>query len=44
MLINAVKDVASALGDLLHSTKGASGKNADDPSMVALKESAQVKA
>lgn len=42
MLINAVKDVARALGDLLHSTKAASGKTSNDPTMVALKESAQV--
>ena len=43
MLINAVKDVASALGDLIQSTKFAAGKNAKDPSMESLKESAKVK-
>lgn len=43
MLINAVKDVASALGDLIHATKAASGKPIDDPSMAHLKDSAKVK-
>lgn len=42
MLINSVKDVASALGDLIHATKAASGKNIEDPCMKALKESAKV--
>ncbi|XP_068208058.1 talin-2-like [Palaemon carinicauda] len=42
MLINAVKDVALSLSDLLHCTKGASGKPPNDPTMVTLKESAQV--
>ncbi|XP_064472172.1 talin-2-like isoform X2 [Ornithodoros turicata] len=42
LLINAVKDVASALGDLIHATKAASGKNVNDPAMVYLKESAKV--
>ncbi|KAK7790683.1 hypothetical protein R5R35_008203 [Gryllus longicercus] len=42
MLINAVKDVASALGDLVHATKAASGKSINDPSMNHLKESAKV--
>lgn len=42
MLINAVKDVASALGDLIHATKGASGKPIHDPAMAHLKESARV--
>ncbi|KZC14531.1 Talin-1 [Dufourea novaeangliae] len=42
MLINAVKDVASALGDLIHATKAASGKPINDPSMTHLKESAKV--
>lgn len=43
MLINAVKDVASALGDLIHATKGASGKSVHDPAMAHLKESARVR-
>lgn len=42
MLINAVKDVATALGDLIQATKAASGKNINDPSMNELKESAKV--
>ncbi|KAK9884059.1 hypothetical protein WA026_004996 [Henosepilachna vigintioctopunctata] len=42
MLINAVKDVASALGDLIHATKAASGKPINDPTMSHLKESAKV--
>jgi talin len=42
MLINAVKDVASALGDLIQATKAASGKTITDPSMNHLKESAKV--
>ncbi|XP_073980591.1 talin_middle and talin-RS domain-containing protein rhea isoform X4 [Rhodnius prolixus] len=42
MLINAVKDVASALGDLIQATKAASGKSINDPTMNTLKESAKV--
>ncbi|OXU28323.1 hypothetical protein TSAR_002155 [Trichomalopsis sarcophagae] len=42
MLINAVRDVASALGDLIHATKAASGKVIHDPSMAHLKDSAKV--
>ncbi|KAI4466980.1 huntingtin interacting protein 1 [Holotrichia oblita] len=42
MLINAVKDVASALGDLIHATKAASGKPINDPTMAHLKDSAKV--
>ncbi|KAI4816234.1 hypothetical protein KUCAC02_008568, partial [Chaenocephalus aceratus] len=42
VLINAVKDVAKALGYLISSTKGASGKSHDDPSMLQLKNSAKV--
>lgn len=42
MLINAVRDVASALGDLIHATKAASGKLINDPSMAHLKDSAKV--
>merc|ERR1719189_2027368 len=41
MLINSVKDVASALSDLMQSTKAASGKNIHDPAMHHLKESAK---
>lgn len=43
MLINAVKDVASALGDLIQATKAASGKPINDPAMSHLKESAKVR-
>ncbi|XP_058805664.1 talin-2 isoform X2 [Phymastichus coffea] len=42
MLINAVRDVASALGDLIHATKAASGKIINDPTMAHLKDSAKV--
>ena len=42
LLINAVKDVAAALGDLISATKNASGKSAQDPSMSKLKDSAKV--
>jgi hypothetical protein len=42
MLINAVKDVASALGELIQATKAASGKSINDPSMNHLKDSAKV--
>eukprot|EP00094_Tigriopus_californicus_P009235 TCALIF_08903-PB protein Name:"Similar to TLN1 Talin-1 (Homo sapiens)" AED:0.39 eAED:0.50 QI:0/0.66/0.71/1/0.66/0.71/7/0/654 len=42
MLINAVKDVASALGDLMQSTKAASGKSIQDPAMHQLKDSAKI--
>ncbi|XP_071545978.1 talin-2 isoform X1 [Panulirus ornatus] len=42
MLLNAVKDVAMALGDLIHATKAASGKSLNDPAMTTLKESAKV--
>ncbi|XP_050295854.1 talin-1 isoform X2 [Anthonomus grandis grandis] len=41
MLINAVRDVASALGDLIHATKAASGKPINDPAMSHLKDSAK---
>ncbi|XP_050730859.1 talin-2-like isoform X3 [Eriocheir sinensis] len=41
MLLNAVKDVAMALGDLIHATKAASGKSLNDPAMTTLKESAK---
>ncbi|XP_048523491.1 talin-1 isoform X1 [Dendroctonus ponderosae] len=42
MLINAVRDVASALGDLIHATKAASGKPINDPAMAHLKDSAKI--
>lgn len=42
MLINAVKDVASGLRDLIGSTKNAAGKPANDPSVMVLKDSAKV--
>ncbi|XP_077478132.1 talin-1 isoform X1 [Stigmatopora argus] len=42
VLINAVKDVAKALGNLISSTKAAAGKPHDDPSMLQLKNSAKV--
>lgn len=42
MLINAAKDVASALTHLVNSAKNASGKQASDPAMGQLKESAKV--
>ena len=40
--MNAVRDVASALGDLIHATKSAAGKPSTDPAMLNLKESAKV--
>lgn len=43
VLINAVKDVAKALAELISATKCASGKAADDPSMYQLKSAAKVK-
>ncbi|KAL1007435.1 hypothetical protein UPYG_G00086720 [Umbra pygmaea] len=42
VLINAVKDVAKALADLIGATKCAAGKTADDPSMYQLKSAAKV--
>uniref|UniRef100_A0A8C5A5T6 Talin 2a n=1 Tax=Gadus morhua TaxID=8049 RepID=A0A8C5A5T6_GADMO len=42
VLINAVKDVAKALGELISATKCAAGKAADDPSMYQLKGAAKV--
>lgn len=42
MVINAVKDVAAALGELINATKLASGKPIHDPAMQDLKESARV--
>lgn len=40
--MNAVKDVAAALGELINATKLASGKPIHDPAMNDLKESAKV--
>ncbi|XP_039224922.1 talin-1 isoform X4 [Crotalus tigris] len=42
VLINAVKDVAKALGDLIGATKAAAGKSGDDPAVYQLKNSAKV--
>ncbi|XP_029288852.1 talin-2 isoform X4 [Cottoperca gobio] len=42
VLINAVRDVAKALAELISSTKCAAGKPADDPSMYQLKSAAKV--
>ena len=42
LLINSVKDVASALSELIGCTKNAAGKPSNDPSMSALKDSAKV--
>ncbi|BFZ14072.1 hypothetical protein BsWGS_17114 [Bradybaena similaris] len=42
LLINAVKDVASALSDLISATKNASGKSVHDSAMLTLKDSAKV--
>ncbi|NWZ03070.1 TLN1 protein, partial [Loxia curvirostra] len=42
VLINAVKDVAKALGDLIGATKAAAGKGGDDPAVYQLKNSAKV--
>uniref|UniRef100_A0A672N1K6 Talin-2 n=1 Tax=Sinocyclocheilus grahami TaxID=75366 RepID=A0A672N1K6_SINGR len=42
VLINAVKDVAKALADLISATKCAAGKAADDPSIFQLKNAAKV--
>lgn len=43
VLINAVRDVAKALAELIGATKCAAGKVADDPSMYQLKGAAKVK-
>ncbi|XP_053720524.1 talin-2 isoform X1 [Synchiropus splendidus] len=42
VLINAVKDVAKALAELISATKCAAGKAAEDPSMYQLKSAAKV--
>merc|ERR1711972_447427 len=41
MLINSVKDVTSALADLMQATKAASGKNMHHPAMITLKDTAK---
>ena len=43
LLLTAVKDVASSLGGLIDSTRLASGKSVQDPSMENLKASAKVR-
>ena len=43
LLLTAVKDVANALGDLIDSTRTASGKSVQDPAMEKLKTSAKVR-
>ena len=42
MLLNAAKDVASALGALINATKNASGKSVNDPAMEELKTTGKV--
>ena len=42
MLLQAAKDVANALTDLVNATKNSSGKSATDPAMEVLKVSAKV--
>lgn len=42
LLLNAVKDVANSLGDLINCTRVASGKSVQDPAMDDLKTSAKV--
>lgn len=42
LLLNAAKDVALALSDLVQATKSASGKPQDDPANVHVRESAKV--
>lgn len=42
MLLNAAKDVASALGALINATKNASGKPVNDPSTEVLKTTGKV--
>lgn len=42
MLLMAAKDVATALTELINSTKNSSGKSATDPAMETLKVSAKV--
>lgn len=42
MLLNAAKDVASALGALINATKNASGKSNNDPATEVLKTTGKV--
>ena len=42
LLLNAVRDVANAMGNLIDATKVASGKSVTDPAMENLKEVAKV--
>lgn len=42
LLLNAIKDVTNALGELIQATKSASGKNVNDPSIMHLKDAAKV--
>ena len=42
MLLNAAKDVASALGALINATKNASGKPNNDPATEVLKTTGKV--
>lgn len=42
LLLNAAKNVASALSDLMHATKNTCGKSKDDPSSDELKIFAKV--
>ena len=42
LLINAVKDVASALSVLIDSTKNAAGKATTGPEILVLKDAAKV--
>lgn len=40
--MNAVRDVANALSNLIDTTRAASGKSVNDPAMERLKTSAKV--
>ena len=42
LLLNAVRDVANALSNLIDTTRAASGKSVNDPAMERLKTSAKV--
>ena len=42
LLLNAVRDVANALSNLIDTTRAASGKSVNDPAMEKLKTSAKV--
>ena len=43
LLLNAAKDVAQSLNDLISATKAAAGKPVNDPTMDTLKTSAKVR-